>query len=572
MRKFIIVNTLTKTRVNDTEYTDPKEAGRIAADLTTLLHCKHVVKPLAADDTTPAKEPEWYARERARFAAGDYFRLHPDVEAVCPPNHFAHMSRYEEGDVAFTPDNDYGSTGRKRRRAIGSYLEAYCPQVPAERRAELIEIHNTHYLDGVLLFARTIDEIADVYLNYEHNEGDDDDVERDQLNNSCMRHPTRKLLEKYSIPGWDIEFTFGGDLHPTAVYASPDLAVAHVNDDDGFTGARCLVRLDCNPPLYSRVYEKDEKHGDMLRRLLIQKGFKKSGTYYGPIGGRQHGDAVNNGGFDGARILRLPYQDHSLNRRTLMPYMDDAVLYAKPDPDDPEKYYRLARSGPIITQSTQGYADVSETLEGRCSCGAELYANAAVALNHINAEGNLTRAYICRECFDAPDGDGRTHFYCVGNGSRFSMSTPSIVIEGHRYSQHYIDANSVSCTDGTQGVMNVNAFSVVTAMRYERYNRIEREQLWSLAQVQANARVAWVDGASRRCMVAAELCEPLGPNAYIQYRSISGVRLIEATLRQPCIYPSTMRFERNREQLRRTSRWGEEPTPTVRFTFSNLRG
>ena len=169
--------------------------------------------------------------------------------------------------------------------------------------------------EGELLFARTAEKIEEVYTTGP---------------SSCMAH-------KKEVWGADMP------VHPTSVYASPDLAVAYMNYG-GRKASRTVVWPE--KKIYVRIY------GDHLRmqKLLAAAGYKQ-------------------GCITGARVKRIRFKDKN---RSVLPYIDyeDAVTHKK---DDDDHFYigrhRGDSWGRIVTAGgTTGSISDYDYYCIRCNC------------------------------------------------------------------------------------------------------------------------------------------------------------------------------------------------------------
>jgi hypothetical protein len=139
------------------------------------------------------------------------------------------------------------------RMKPGKYLAKFYPDIPEPERNRLAMVI-AKYDEFELNFAHSEDEIEHVYTTGPR---------------SCMSHSAGELA---------------APVHPSRVYASPDLAVAYIVRED-----RITARAVCWPDKlrYSNIYGDRDRLSDELEEL----GYTQDS-------------------FDGARLLRIPVEAH----------------------------------------------------------------------------------------------------------------------------------------------------------------------------------------------------------------------------------------------------------------------
>jgi hypothetical protein len=281
------------------------EAAARAAALELETGKKYQPRRAAANDEV------WKQRERARFDSGhyrhvlfaneDWYRANPEVA-----NHFLHVSNREPEMVAFTENSEMGHADRQTRMRIGRYLERFFPAINERTREYLIRAHMTEFATAEIHITQNADEIEWAYCNGPH---------------SCMAYAPSHFL---------------GSIHPTRVYAGPDLALAFMKNDAGRVSSRAIVWPERK--IIGRVY------GDMvLQSKLMARGW-------------------TTGSMNGARIQKIVRPGRE--QRIVAPYIDGGAvgLYDRGDfmeitgSDDYDWY----------AQNTDGTANDYR----RCECGA----------------------------------------------------------------------------------------------------------------------------------------------------------------------------------------------------------
>lgn len=244
-----------------------------------------------------ADKPAWELREIGRLKYGEYMPV-PWADDLDPiPGHYVHCSLNQKGMVAFTENEAKGKADRQTEIRPGRYLARFYPDLQKTDPDKVREWASTVDGAGELLFAKTADEIEEVYTNTTEGAG------------SCMSKPAD---------------CYDSSVHPARIYAGPDLQVAYFKDSSGKVAARALVWPE--KKAVGRIY------GDLqrLKTALLAAGYAVDGWGNGHelVGARIQ--KVEEGG-----TLVCPYIDHC-------GYVEDDG-----------KYLRLSDSG-IPAQSTEG--------------------------------------------------------------------------------------------------------------------------------------------------------------------------------------------------------------------------
>lgn len=185
-------------------------------------------------------------REVAKFNLGQYRECHRMFERyphLYIPLHFLHWSSTERGKVAYTQKVRDLVQDRQIKTTIGRYLTAnfshlYKPHEIAQIANELIteEFGN----DKDFKMCRTREDIARAFESGPE---------------SCMGKHRRNFDTS--------------DIHPTEVYATEDIGVAILEDEDSRIYARTVCNLE--KKLFGRVYGNETA----LTSVLVAKGFTK---------------------------------------------------------------------------------------------------------------------------------------------------------------------------------------------------------------------------------------------------------------------------------------------------------
>lgn len=218
--------------------------------------------------------PEWVRRERARFRRGEYKPLPWDLEgwwaALTQEGgpcalHFAHVSREDPSQLAFTPDERKGEADRQTRMRPGRYLTRFASHVlSADEIRNWAGRYAAENETAELHIARTADEIQDIYQRGP---------------SSCMSHGP----SHYSSP-----------VHPVRAYAAGDIELAYIVCDGRVTGRALVVP---SKMVHTRIYGD----ADRMRAALETAGYTYSDC-----------------ALKGSRLARIPVGDDGF----VCPYID----------------------------------------------------------------------------------------------------------------------------------------------------------------------------------------------------------------------------------------------------------
>lgn len=225
----------------------------------------------------------WRLRELHRFCNHDNIPSYQPIildrvsriySAEHTMDHFLHLSIQNPGYVSYTPSAELGREDRQVRTTFGRYLKKFFGHYSDHEIRDATNEFKSRYADLELHWAKTADEIENVYVNGPR---------------SCMSY-------LYDYDG------FGGHVHPSRAYEAPDMAVAYlVHKDNKSINARCLT--------YQKTYIRLYGDGTLLV-MLKSLGYTQ-------------------GHLEDARIARIP----ALHPKTMallpetyvVPYIDDPM-------------------------------------------------------------------------------------------------------------------------------------------------------------------------------------------------------------------------------------------------------
>ena len=465
MPKFQVINSITKEAVPEREFDDPKEAGAFAARMTDVTNFKHVVKPIKSAPTAsvPTDAP-WKQRERDRFVSGEYLPLVGKLLTLTNdryPDHFAHVSKNRPNAIAYTPDEEFGEADRQRRMTVAGYLERFFNNLTPQLIAEIVEEHSNHFDTIELKWATTAPDIANVYMNFSSD--------WNSLAGSCMRYGYR------GTPGCEEDGAapFYTKVHPTAAYASPDLALAYLTDKWGNTTARAL----CWPE--KRLYTRAYGDGNRLVTLLKKQGYRPSAGYYP----RSTYEATNPEklSFQGARLTKIKHGKHEW----VMPYLDEIgrISHSK------DKQYFIFDTAGMGAQSTDGTIEAEE--ERPCAHCKEMTYGSAV--NHV-ASVIHSRGYAdrrderCPACYE----NDEESYYCNGLNIRVLRSAcEPMEIDGLTYNSNYGRINRRTCEKTGVTVWNRHGANVIVEIGPS--SDYSRREWWCYDAIRQHAFVTCSD-------------------------------------------------------------------------------
>jgi hypothetical protein len=326
-------------------FEDGRAAAAAAASLAAETGGRYQPRRVAMDDNV------WKQREQARFDSGTYRRplfASEDWFRECTEtaDHYLHVSVENPANVAFTANAENGHADRQTSMRVGRYLEQFFPNLERSYRERLTREHTVEFVEQRVQFTQDADRIAWIYQNGPH---------------SCMA---------YALNAGN--FAPGLPVHPTAVYAGPDLAIAYLMSEGDDT--RVAARAVCWPDRqrFGRVYGDQRLHS-----LLLRQGFEQ------------------NGDFEGARLRRHSYMYRGAEV-IVAPYFDSADYFA-----DAGDHLVVSRSGGLAVKSTNGTAYRQNTVACAC-CGVQSRENMTVIVNvDFNAtERRTIQQRWCHSCHE----------------------------------------------------------------------------------------------------------------------------------------------------------------------------
>jgi hypothetical protein len=378
---------------NESRKVETYQSGKQAAEVAQALSAATGRKYKPRKYVAPCYD--WQAREARRFASGEYLPVLTALSFHCLPAHFAHVSRKDPSKIAYTKDAVDGAADVQKQISVRGYLETFAPNVSKEDREHLAKLHIEAFAGHELKFAKTPDEIEEVYTNYASGHAG--------LAASCMRYDKSQ---------------FAGHCHPVRVYGAGDLAIAYLENDEGETIARAL----CWPErkAYSRVYGS-ESTTNALHNLLQLHGYKKSNGYYG-----SNGQGVN---LEGARLRRIENRHSSA---FIAPYCDD-IDYMTEHANG--RYFVLGGRGHQYTLSeTNGLTQEEDSCT--CECCEDRVSEEDVY--QVNVSYGVV--YWCQDC------RSDRAFYCHGTDEYYAESSFDCVeVNNHSYSLDYAQDHFTYC-------------------------------------------------------------------------------------------------------------------------------
>jgi hypothetical protein len=385
--------------VNDGVYESGAQAGALARELAlapeyvALGYTKVQPRPVRSED-----DEAWQEREAARFATGEYERtcwhfcgwFHDNPATRL---HFMHLSKKKPGHVTYTADADKGRADLQAPpMRPGRYLESFYSDVldDGERHywtQRFLEEHGG--ATDRLHVTQDADAIEYVYTHGPH---------------SCMASRASD---------------YRSSVHPTRVYAGPDLGVAFILSDDGNESevseepdmwsfriaARCVVWPD--KKRYGRIYGDGGARQNRLAALLEADGYQHSGN------------------FDGARLRRI---EDDLGRGLVCPYLDVGSSVG-----DDGKYLIIGEGG-YSADSQSGLIESSGYACPRCGDFTD-----EEDTIYIHSEEEAW----CSECAS------NSAFYCDGTEEYFANRSSSAyeMQHGETWSRDYYVDNGFECAE-----------------------------------------------------------------------------------------------------------------------------
>ena len=348
---------------------DGDEAQRDATYLTKREGTKWQPRRIVEDT-------KWRKREEKRFYDGIYYPVPWDSQnwyrGSSPDlNHFAHISIEQDAMIAFTPDNEHGTADKQKRMKPGKYLTEYFSyQLSPDGIRDWVAEFTVRYDDISFKLATTAKEIGEIYMNGP---------------TSCMQYTADNFL--------------CNGVHPSAVYAGPDLAVAYLDNGERTLCDRCEAT---GVGTCQRLRDRCNGKATYTARSVVWPGKKLYGRIYGDIQRLRicmEAAGYKAGTLEGARLSRLPLGkidigDGKRKEAFVMPYLD-GIQRAKDD----GKHLIVDVAGVLCCSNTNGIASDSRPSCDHC---AELCDIRRTVLDH---QHRLTEAW-CEPCI-AKDCTGR---------------------------------------------------------------------------------------------------------------------------------------------------------------------
>jgi hypothetical protein len=389
---FILLNLESAEIVSRAQFVDGKKAARAARLLSSKTGRKY--QPRKAPDCVA-----WEARERARFASGEYIGLHHELEAIAPDSHFAHVAKKSHDLIAYTKDAVKGAQDKQSLLSVAAYIELVAPSDWTAGDKAVVARRHIDYaasLASPLKFAgpgtdkATADLIEEVYTKYASN--------CSAVAASCMRHDASRFSGRVD----------GKRVHPVRAYAGGDLAIAYLTNSEGETTARALVWPA--KKLYSRLYCGEDS---TLPRLLKSLGYDGAGYYN------------NDPSMEGAKLARIESDSGTL----IVPYLDEVGTV-----EDCGSYLRIG--GDLDATSTNGVIEIEPS--GYCescenSCDED-------DLSTVWLDSRRRRSGMwCEHCRD------NYTFYCDGTYETYSQNVDHTCIDVEVYCDAYLEDNASIC-------------------------------------------------------------------------------------------------------------------------------
>lgn len=338
-------------------FVDGGEAHRYSTTLSKQTGGKYRPRPINDD--------KWTEREKERFASGEYQELPWSKERWWTALdhvhglHFPHVStKNSVGLMAYTENPEKGSADIQTAIKPGRYLEQFFKgSLNGMVIRDMCARFSEKFEENVILFARTEDEIEEVYTTGPA---------------SCMAHPAAQ---------------YTSHIHPVRVYAAGDLAVAYLKRDARIV-ARALVWPD--KKVYNNIYGDSGR----LQPLLGKQGYK-AGV---PVGARIQKVITyqDKKAMKGAKAYVVPHVDGG-------GWFEDAGEFLLLSQGGTGKHKKVFKSG--------GANGVTEWMGFRCeSCGVDdLPASAVVKVVASNTDQSKQDCF-CPSCVE------KNAFKCPSSG------------------------------------------------------------------------------------------------------------------------------------------------------------
>ena len=361
-------------------------------------------------------------------------------------DHFVHVSGKDRRLLAYTSSYDKGNRDIQTPIKPGRYLRQYFGEILSEKRIAFMaawQVSGQRPEDAsekdILLFAKTPDEIAEVYVKGP---------------SSCM-------------DGWH----FGNfENHPARVYGAGDLAVAYIEreDDAGRKKivARCLVWPE--KKVAGRVYPTPEqwvedRYTSQNDAIAVQNSLSAL------LKGAGYTFLTEDGSFDGARILKLRNGEN-----WVMPYLDNRYGFDRHSKD----FWVLCQKGKYHSSTPDGLFALANSTYCRCiGC-----------LNYIEEEKDAVHIYQSWDSkFQRPTGRMAYCCECASRIGSFVCSQTGVI---------YSNAHTTSTTMPDGGVVEGNWYDhqfYVSSFSGQRFNRrtdppvtIYNGDIWSTSELNSS--------------------------------------------------------------------------------------
>lgn len=453
MQIFKLINLETKELVDKTDYTDGAKAAQVAKRLTARTGRKYQVRKIDPNEG----DPNWREREQARFDSGEYLPLIPWLVDIAPVDFFGHVAKKDPALIAYTKDEYKGRTDKQSLISIEGFID-----LCMKRRCEVFEKDRKDAgfssLDDYLGCMwghdwkqryiaeqyRASTELTSpvMFIGPVSNPADADEVKRiaSEIEERYLSFDPNIHALAVSCMRQEADYYSTGGIHPTAPYASPDLALAYMADKQGRTIARAI----CWPAkkVYTRIYSGTNTLDNALKAL----GYSRSG-YYG-------GD-----GFHGARMRKIEKPGF-----VVMPYIDGNHHCG--EVTDEQGTWITMGGNQWLCDRTDGRAyplhDEDEDEDSNwCPHCEESYDGDSITV-YLNS-GRTRWEQWCEGCIEAGEA-----FYCNGYGEYFAEGVDCTYVNDEAYTTRYVENNASWCDyyeewtfDGTTEVVIDDAGNTV---------------------------------------------------------------------------------------------------------------
>lgn len=368
---------------------------------------------------------DWRTRERVRL--NDAYYKFPCwqrerwwLESDVANNHFAHISREDPSQIAYTPDAAYGEKDRKIRCKPGRYLNKFFgpgsdnPVLSAKQIAYYAEWWtrgspppSARLATLQVQFAKTPRDIGWVYVNGPH---------------SCMDG------REFDDP----------DEHPCRVYGAGDLAIAYLEypagmERQGDLGSnKVIARALCWPEkkIVGRIYPNtDRSHEDGFKTPQDAEGVAAYLLNSLREQGYQSTYEVGISKLYGARLLKIQGDDGYV-----MPYLDQNMMV-----QDEGDVFITAGNG-LSCDNTSGYLEDDRPTCHNCEDRYDADDSTTVYTRYSPIYGLSGHQYWCPDCADSDS------FRCEGYGENMDAGQfDETTVGGLTYSLRWLEDNGYVC-------------------------------------------------------------------------------------------------------------------------------